>query len=114
MDIDTTQMGSGRMSEEERQQLRAEGRCFYCKVQGHMSPQCPKKQNQQCTGNSNQPHPHPLAVRSTEVEGTTTEDNTATSNRQAVLKGIQGLSAEERAQLLDKLIVSDHQSSPSF
>jgi hypothetical protein len=30
------------------------------------------------------------------------------------MKGLQGLSAEERAHLLDELITSDHQSSSSF
>ena len=116
MDVDVVQISGGKLSDAERQRLRAEGRCFYCKVQGHMSPQCPKKQNQPCTRNPNQFRPRPLATRTTEVEEIPTETNDAVAmtSRRAMLKGIQGLSAEERAHLLDELIVSDHQSSTSF
>jgi hypothetical protein len=43
-------------------------------------------------------------------------DIAATSilDRQAVLKGIQGMSAEERGKLLDELIMSDQSTSSSF
>jgi hypothetical protein len=35
-------------------------------------------------------------------------------NRQAVLKGIQGMSAEERGKLLDELILTEQTEQPSF
>jgi hypothetical protein len=35
-------------------------------------------------------------------------------NRQAVLKGIQGMNAEERGKLLDELIMTEQTEQPSF
>jgi Zinc knuckle len=35
------------LSEEEKKWLMAEGRCFFCKQQGHMSRNCPKKPSRQ-------------------------------------------------------------------
>jgi hypothetical protein len=109
---------TGRLSEEERRKLRTEGRCFFCKAQGHMSRQCPKKQGR--TGNpSNLVRPRTINARAADTESEAdTLVNVATTSassldRKAVLRGIQGMSPEERTQLLDELIVSD-QSSSSF
>jgi hypothetical protein len=49
MDVDLAE-ATNRLSEEDRKRLRVEGHCFFCKAQGHMSRQCPKKQGR--TGNS--------------------------------------------------------------
>jgi hypothetical protein len=38
----------------------------------------------------------------------------STPNRQAVLKGIQGMNAEERGKLLDELIMTEQTEQPSF
>jgi hypothetical protein len=35
-------------------------------------------------------------------------------NRQAVLKGIQGMNTEERGKLLDELIMTEQTEQPSF
>src|SRR6201984_3575986 len=49
MDVDVTETPTEangmfkRLSNEERKQLQAEGRCFCCKKQGHMSKDCPLK-----------------------------------------------------------------------
>jgi hypothetical protein len=49
MDIDVAIMGTktkkpeGRLSENEKKKCQAEGRCFTCRCQGHMSRACPKK-----------------------------------------------------------------------
>jgi hypothetical protein len=37
-----------------------------------------------------------------------------TPNRQAVLKGIQGMNAEERGKLLDELIMTEQTEQSSF
>jgi hypothetical protein len=43
------------LSEEEKQHLMAEGWCFFCKQQGHMSQNCPKKPSRNTTPASPQP-----------------------------------------------------------
>jgi hypothetical protein len=114
MDVDAVQVGRGQMSEAERTRLQSERQCFFCKEQGHISRYCPKK-SQNRTGNSfNQNRPRPVAARAIDAEAPA-EANAATAmDRLTVLKGIHGLGAEERAQLLDDLIMSDNQASPSF
>jgi hypothetical protein len=63
--------------------------------------------------------PRTINARATDVDSETDTlvnvATTSTSNldRKAVLRGIQGMSPEERTQLLDELIVSD-QSPLSF
>jgi Retrotransposon gag protein/Zinc knuckle len=44
MDIDATRTDS--VKADEKQRLRKEGRCFFCKEQGHLSRDCPKKKGQ--------------------------------------------------------------------
>ena len=113
MDVDLAELGKGRMSEAKRKRLQVEERCFFCKAQGHMSRQCPKKGG--CTGNTQNPvHPRPVAAQTTEIdEDAPVSTNTVvtTPDRKAVLKGILGMSAEERTQLLDELILNDQLSS---
>ena len=53
MDVDLVELGRGRLSETEQKKLQTEGRCFFCKAQGHMSRQCPKKGGR--TGNVQNP-----------------------------------------------------------
>jgi hypothetical protein len=114
MDVDAVQVGCGQMSETEQTKLQNERRCFYCKEQGHISTYCPKK-GQNHTGNSfNQNRPRPVAVRTVDTEAPTEANAAVAMDRLTVLKGIHGLGAEECAQLLDDLIMSDNQASPSF
>ena len=113
MDVDLTELGRGRMSETEQKKLQTEGRCFFGKAQGHMSHQCPKKGGR--TRNTQNPtRPQPIAAQTTEVnEDVPVSANTVAtiSERKAVLKGILGMSTEERTQLLDELILNDQPSS---
>ena len=113
MDVDLAELGKGRMSEAERKRLQVEERCFFCKAQGHMSRQCPKKGG--CTGNTQNPvHPRPVTAQTTEIDEdapVSTNAVVTTPDRKAVLKGILGMSAEERTQLLDELILNDQLSS---
>jgi Zinc knuckle len=48
MDVDAITTRNS-LSEEEKKRLMAEGRCFFCKQQGHMSKNCPKKPSRQST-----------------------------------------------------------------
>jgi hypothetical protein len=49
MDIDATNITTPfkKLTDEERAQYRAEGRCFRCRTQGHMARNCPKNANAQ-------------------------------------------------------------------
>ena len=113
MDIDLAELRKGRLSEIKQKRLQTEGRCFFCKAQGHMSHQCPKKGG--CTGNTqNLNCPQPIAAQTAKIdEDIPVSANmvAATPDRKAVLKGILGMSTEERTQLLDKLILNDQPSS---
>jgi hypothetical protein len=94
MDVDMIQaMQMGRLSLEEQWRLRNEGRCFFCKQQGHISRACPKK-GRTSAGNP-QSQARLIMARTTKViEVPTAVNATAPLNRQAVMKGLQGLSAE--------------------
>ena len=74
-----------------------------------MSHQCPKKV--QRTGNPQNPnHFRPVSAQTIEIDDDApVSANTvaATPDRKAVLKGILGISTEERTQLLDELILND-------
>jgi hypothetical protein len=114
MEVDLTEIGPGRLGEEERKKLRTEGQCFFCKSQGHISRNCPKK-NQRTRGVPFQ-RPRTMNARTIEADEETVVEVAATSvpDRRAVLKGIQGMSQEERSTLLNELIMTDQPASSSF
>jgi hypothetical protein len=112
MDVDLAEVG--RMSDEERKKLCTEGRCFFCKAQGHMSRQCPKKNQPRTRNSSNFTRPQTINARAADTEseaGTCINTVTSSSDRKAVLRSIQGMDMEERTQLLDDLILQDQPSS---
>jgi hypothetical protein len=49
MDVDAANITTPfkKLTDEERAQYRAEGRCFRCRTQGHMARNCPKNANAQ-------------------------------------------------------------------
>jgi hypothetical protein len=53
MDVDATNVTTPfkKLTDEERAQYRAEGRCFRCRTQGHMARNCPKNANAQNVSN---------------------------------------------------------------
>ena len=66
MDVDLAELGRGRLSEAEWKKLQTEGRCFFCKAQGHMSRQCPKKGGH-TRNTQNSACPRPVAAQTTEI-----------------------------------------------
>ena len=74
-----------------------------------MSHQCLKKGGH--TRNMQNPaHPQPVAAQTTKIDEDVPVSANAvamTPDRKAMLKGILGMSAEERTQLLNKLILND-------
>jgi hypothetical protein len=62
----------------------------------------------------NRNRPHPVAARAVDTKVPAKANAATAMDRLTVLKGIHGLGAEECAQLLDDLIMSNNQASPSF
>ena len=107
MDVDaiiTTAIND--MTEAEKKKLRAEGRCFHCKNQGHISQYCPKKRR---SGNQPSYGPHtianpPATARLIEIDN---NPPAAVNWPGTALKAIQSLTTEERTKLLDDLILDE-------
>ena len=93
MDVDaTTTTNFKKLTPEERAQLAKEGRCFRCRLQGHVARNCPKN-----VTNNNQ----------TKVRETTTDklaDTTAPlklTKAQQIRALEESMAEEERAEYLD-------------
>jgi hypothetical protein len=107
MDVDAISTWNP-LSDEEKQHLMAEGRCFFCKQQGHMSCGCPKKPSHQNATTTPQPThstPPPPRVR---VAHTDDEETVVTVPEQKegvdkVVNSIGHLNKGERQELIDKL-----------
>ena len=99
MEVDntTTQTSFKKLTPEERAQLTKEGRCFRCRLQGHMARDCPKNANR----NSN--------VRETTTEtktpdaptSTTTSKTPKLTRAQQIRALEEAMEDEERATYLD-------------
>jgi hypothetical protein len=108
MDVDTISTRNP-LSDEEKRCLMAEGCCFFCKQQGHMSRGCPKKPScQNATPSSSQPShstPPPLRVRTAcaddeEMVVATPEQKEGVND---IVNSISHLNKGERQELIDKL-----------
>jgi hypothetical protein len=97
MDIDVVRTNP--LSDEERKRLQAEGRCFFCKAQGHVSKGCPKKKNRLQGGGVNAKPAQPWART---MEAGEPADDAAPKD---ALQMIKGMNEEEHTKLLDSLIL---------
>jgi Zinc knuckle len=108
MDVDAISTRNP-LSEEEKKRLMAEGPCFFCKQQGHMSRNCPKKPNRLSTPPSNpQPPrnaPPPPRVHTTRAddEETVVEAPAPKDGVDEVVNLIGHLNEGEQQELIDKL-----------
>jgi hypothetical protein len=103
MDVDVVQgQGQGqRMTDDKRQRLIQEGRCFFCKEWGHLLNACPKKRTRANT---------PIHARITEVVETVNETVNATTRTPNALElagYLQGLSENDKAKVLEEILKSD-------
>jgi Retrotransposon gag protein len=98
MDVDVVRTNP--LSDEERKCLQAEGRCFFCKAQGHVLKGCPKKKNRLQGGGINA---KPAQLRAWTMEAGEPADDAAPTKD--ALQMIKGMNEEERTKLLDSLIL---------
>jgi Zinc knuckle len=105
MDVDAINTRNP-LSEEEKKRLMAEGRCFFCKQQGHMSRNCPKKPSRSNTNpQPSRSVPPPPRVRTTraddeEIIVAAPEPKEGVDD---VVNSIGHLNEGERQELIDKL-----------
>jgi Zinc knuckle len=108
MDVDAISTRNP-LSEEEKKRLMAEGRCFFCKQQGHMLRNCPKKPScPNAPPSSPQPSrnvPPPPRVRTTRADDKETVIAAPESKEGVddVVNSIGQLSEGEQQELIDKL-----------
>ena len=112
MDVDAaimgvdTKKGDGKLSEGEKKKRQAEGRCFTCGRQGHMSRACPKKRESEKA----------KSARRAEITSQQNEEkeerNDATSapppyNSEGMMAQIRSMNTEERDEFLDQLMMTE-------
>jgi hypothetical protein len=108
MDVDAISTWNS-LSEEEKKRLMAEGRCFFCKQQGHMSQNCPKKPSRPNTPpsipQSSQSAPPPPRVRTTRADDEEMVVDTPAPKEgvDEVVNSIGHLNEGEQQELIDKL-----------
>ena len=99
MDVDVVQ--TGHMSNEERQKLIKEGRCFYCKDVGHLSQECPKKPKPRTNASPAQSWTIATVENSKNAPVTAQNQGLGVTNLAEALKN---LSEEDRGWLLDEIV----------
>ena len=92
MDVDaTTTTNFKKLTPEERTQLAKEGRCFQCRLQGHVACNCPK--------NANNPQTKVRETTADKPVDTTTTPKLTKAQQIRALE--ESMAEEERAQYLD-------------
>ncbi|KAF5364819.1 hypothetical protein D9758_009315 [Tetrapyrgos nigripes] len=92
-----------KLTPQERDKLRKEGRCFRCRGQGHIGNDCPTfPSTPSTTSNNTTWRP---SIKTAAVTGTSDpKDNTTTDNISELTTRIGALSGEEKEGLLKKFI----------
>jgi hypothetical protein len=98
--MDVNVVRTNPLSDKERKHLQAEGRCFFCKAQGHVSKGCLKKKNRLQAGGINV---KPVQPRARTMEAGESADDAAPTKD--ALQMIKGMNEEEHTKLLDSLIL---------
>ena len=80
MEVDsaTGQTNFKKLTPEERAQLAKEGRCFRCRLQGHMARDCPKNSNRNFNTNAHETTTNDKDTKPPSKTPTTTETTTST------------------------------------
>ena len=91
MDVDTTSMTNfKKLTPEERTQLAKEGRCFRCRLQGHVARNCPKNINNT-----------QMKVRETTTDKSADSTTLKLTKAQQIRALEESMAEEERAEYLD-------------
>ena len=104
MEVDsaTGQTNFKKLTPEERAQLAKEGRCFCCRLQGHMARDCPKNSNRNLNSNAWETTTENKATDSSKTPPTTNSTNSAKLTRAQQIRALEeAMEDEERATYLD-------------
>ena len=102
MEVDnaTGQTSFKKLTPEERAQLTKEGRCFRCRLQGHMARDCPKNSNR--NSNTNTREATTSNKDASPPSTTTTSTNPTKLTRAQQIRALEeAMEEEERAVYLD-------------
>ena len=101
MEVDsaTGQTNFKKLTPEERAQLTKEGRCFRCRLQGHMARDCPKNSNRNFNSNARETTTENKTTDSSKTPPTT--NPTKLTRAQQIRALEEAMEDEERATYLD-------------
>src|SRR5260221_10004365 len=114
MDVDAaitntaeTRKPNERLSEDEKKKRRAEGRCFTCGKQGHISCACPKRRDGGKAKGARR-----AEMRDQQNEAETGENNEPsgappTYDQDALYTQIRAMTTEQRDEFLDQMIMAE-------
>ena len=103
MEVDnvTGQSNFKKLTPEERAQLTKEGRCFHCRLQGHMARDCPKNSNRNFNSNARETTTENKTNDSPPKNTTTPTTPTKLTRAQQIRALEEAMEDEERATYLD-------------
>ena len=104
MEVDsaTGQTNFKKLTPEERTQLAKEGRCFRCRLQGHMARDCPKNSNRNFNSNARETTTENKTTDSSKTPPTTNPTNPTKLTRAQQIRALEeAMEDEERATYLD-------------
>ena len=103
MEVDnaTGQTNFKKLTPEERQQLAKEGRCFRCRLQGHMARDCPKNSNRNLNARETTTNDRSTKPAPKEPTITNTTTSTKLTRAQQIRALEEAMEDEERAEYLD-------------
>ncbi len=103
MEVDAAQ--TRRPLTEHQEKLKKEGRCFHCKVQGHMSRECPKKPNKPPPYTKAQTATTQPTNATTIAEATTSQTETDEEKVNCLVAELKGLNDDVQDKVLNGAFV---------
>ena len=103
MEVDnaTGQPNFKKLTPEERAQLVKEGRCFRCRLQGHMACDCPKNSNRNANSNARETTTENKNTSTSSTNNNTTTPSTKLTRAQQIRALEEAMEDEERLTYLD-------------